>query len=100
MSEKVEAVSEWLCHRFAWSGERHHLLLPELRGEAEMSRILRPDAPLDMDTQARLLEQLLSVMGEAGVDVLEFGIHHLVQSKTSEVKNGNELTITLRYKKK
>ena len=51
-----------------------------------MSRILRPDAPLDMDTQARLLEQLLSVMGEAGVDVLEFGIHHLIQSKTSEVK--------------
>ena len=65
-----------------------------------MSRILRPDAPLDMDTQARLLEQLLSVMGEAGVDVLEFGINHLIQSKTSEVKKGNELTITLRYKKK
>lgn len=65
-----------------------------------MSRILRPDAPIDMDTQARLLEQLLSVMSEAGVDVLEFGIHHLIQSQTSEVKNGNELTITLRYKKK
>lgn len=65
-----------------------------------MSRILRPDAPLDMDTQARLLEQLLSVMREASVDVLEFGIHHLIQSATSEVKNGNELTITLRYKKK
>ena len=58
-----------------------------------MSRILRPDAPLDMD-------QLLSVMGEAGVDVLEYGISHLVQSKTSEVRQGNELTITLRYKKK
>ena len=65
-----------------------------------MSRILRPDAPLDMDTQARLLEQLLSVMSEAGVDVLEYGISHLVQSKTSEVRQGNELTITLRYKKK
>ena len=64
-----------------------------------MSRILRPDAPLDMDTQARLLEQLLSVMSEAGVDVLEFGIHHLVQSKTSEVKKGNELTITLMKEK-
>ena len=63
-----------------------------------MSRILRPDAPLDMDTQARLLEQLLSVMGEAGVDVLEFGIHHLVQSKTNELKHGNEMTITIRYK--
>ena len=38
--------------------------------------------------------------GEAGVDVLEYGISHLVQSKTSEVRQGNELTITLRYKKK
>ena len=48
----------------------------------------------------RRLTQLLSVMGEAGVDVLEYGISHLVQSKTSEVRQGNELTITLRYKKK
>lgn len=65
-----------------------------------MSRRLRPDAPIDMDTQARLLEQLLSVMSEAGVDMLEFGIHHLIQSATNEVRKGNELTITIRYKKK
>lgn len=52
------------------------------------------------DAQVHLLEALLEEMKRARVQVLEYGIHHLVQSKTSEVKNGNELTITLRYKKK
>lgn len=52
------------------------------------------------DAQAHLLEKVLEEMKRARVKVLEYGISHLVQSKTSEVKNGNELTITLRYKKK
>ena len=52
------------------------------------------------DAQIHLLEKVLEEMKRARVKVLEFGIHHLIQSKTSEVRQGNELTITLRYKKK
>ena len=50
------------------------------------------------DAQAHLLEAVLEEMKRARVKVLEFGIHHLVQSKTNELKHGNEMTITIRYK--
>ena len=52
------------------------------------------------DAQIRLLEAVLEEMKRARVKVLEYGISHLAQSKTNELKNGNELTITLRYKRK
>ena len=50
------------------------------------------------DAQVHLLEALLEEMKRARVQVLEYGISHLVQSKTNELKHGNEMTITVRYK--
>lgn len=50
------------------------------------------------DAQVHILEALLEEMKRARVKVLEYGISHLVQSKTNEVKKGNEMTITIRYK--
>lgn len=50
------------------------------------------------DAQIHLLEAALEEMKRARVKVLEFGISHLVQSKTNELKHGNEMTITIRYK--
>lgn len=50
------------------------------------------------DAQVHLLEAVLEEMKRARVQVLEYGIHHLLQSKTGELKNGHELTITIRYR--
>lgn len=50
------------------------------------------------DAQIHLLEKMLEEMKRARVKVLEYGISHLVQSKTNELKKGNEMTITVRYK--
>ena len=50
------------------------------------------------DAQIHLLEKVLEEMKRARVKVLEYGISHLVQSKTSGRKHGNEMTITVRYK--
>lgn len=50
------------------------------------------------DAQVHLLEALLEEMNRARVQVLEYGISHLVQSKTNELKHGNEMTITIRYR--
>lgn len=50
------------------------------------------------DAQIHLLEAVLEEMKRARVKVLEYGISHLVQSKTNELKRGNEMTITIRYK--
>jgi len=50
------------------------------------------------DAQVHLLEALLEEMKRARVQVLEYGISHLAQSKTNELKHGNEMTITIRYK--
>lgn len=50
------------------------------------------------DAQVHLLEKVLEEMKRARVKVLEYGISHLVQSKTNELKHGNEMTITVRYK--
>lgn len=50
------------------------------------------------DAQIHLLEKVIEEMKRARVKVLEYGISHLVQSKTNELKRGNEMTITIRYK--
>jgi len=50
------------------------------------------------DAQIHLLEKVLEEMKRARVQVLEYGISHLLQSKTNELKNGHELTITIRYR--
>lgn len=50
------------------------------------------------DAQVHLLEALLEEMKRERVQVLEYGISHLAQSKTNELKRGNELTITIRYR--
>ena len=50
------------------------------------------------DAQIHLLEKVLEEMKRARVKVLEYGISHLVQSKTNELKHWNEMTITIRYK--
>ena len=50
------------------------------------------------DAQVHLLEAVLEEMKRARVQVLEYGISHLLQSKTNELKNGHELTITIRYR--
>lgn len=50
------------------------------------------------EAQVHLLEAVLDEMKRARVKVLEYGISHLAQSKTNELKRGNEMTITVRYK--
>lgn len=52
---------------------------------------------IDRETQVRMIKKVIETIQDAGAAVIEYGIHHLAQSKTNELRNGNELTITIKY---